>query len=104
MAALGEKDPGIPYAWLKTVRNKAASYAKNQTLFIKDNSSGDAALSTRERELMSDLYNGLTQSEIAEKRNLSVNTVRMVIKNIYEKLNVHKISDLVRIAAEQKLV
>jgi DNA-binding CsgD family transcriptional regulator len=50
------------------------------------------------------LYHGFSQSEIARKQSLSVNTVKMVTKSIYEKLHVHKISDLIRIAAEQGLV
>ena len=64
----------------------------------------DKMFSDREHDILSDLYNGLTQSEIAGKRNLSINTVRMNMKIIYEKLDVHKISDLVRIVAEQQLV
>jgi len=107
MAALREHDSGIPGAWLETVRNKATSYAKSHSMFISEyekNNGGNKVFSAREHDILSDLYHGLSQSEIASKRNLSINTVKMNMKNIYEKLDVHKISDVIRIAAEQRLV
>jgi len=107
MAALREEAPALPRAWLETVRYKAASYARNQSMFIAEytkNNGGGKALSPRERDVLCGLYNGLTQSEIAEKRKLSVNTIKMITKRLYEKLYVNKISDLIRIAAEQRLV
>ena len=97
----------IPRSWLESVKHKATSYAKNHSMFFtKDKliNKNTKALSSREHDVLSDLYHGFSQSEIANKRNLSINTVKMVIKNIYDKLNVHKISDLIRIAAEQNLV
>jgi LuxR family maltose regulon positive regulatory protein len=97
----------IPPLWLESVKNKATSYAKSQSMFIAQYTSynsGGKLLSAREQEVLRDLYHGFSQSEIALKQNLSVNTVKMVTKSIYEKLNVHKISDLTRIAAEQGLV
>jgi LuxR family maltose regulon positive regulatory protein len=97
----------IPRSWLESLRHKATSYAKNQSMFVNDNklfNSGAKVLSAREHDVLSDLYHGFSQSEIADKQSLSINTVKMVTKNIYEKLNVHKISDLIRIAAEQGLV
>jgi LuxR family maltose regulon positive regulatory protein len=99
-------DIGVPRSWLESVRHKATTYAKNQSMFITEyklyNSSN--ALSAREQDILSDLYHGFSQSEIANKRSLSINTVKMVTKGIYDKLHVHKISDLIRIAAEQGLV
>jgi len=35
---------------------------------------------------------------------LSVSTVKMITKIIYEKLDVHKISELIRLTAERGLV
>jgi LuxR family maltose regulon positive regulatory protein len=102
-----ETDMGIPRAWLESIRHKATSYAKNQSMFITEHNlynSNKKTLSAREQDVLSDLYHGFSQSEIANKRSLSVNTVKMVTKCIYDKLHVHKISDLIRIAAEQGLV
>jgi LuxR family maltose regulon positive regulatory protein len=98
----------IPREWLESIGRSATSYAKNQSMLItlnqQTNSNNTKALSAREHDILSDLYHGFSQSEIADKRSLSVNTVKMVTKSIYDKLHVHKISDLVRIVAEQNLV
>jgi LuxR family maltose regulon positive regulatory protein len=98
----------IPREWLELIGRSATSYAKNQSMLItlnqQTNFNNTKALSAREHDILSDLYHGFSQSEIANKRSLSVNTVKMVTKNIYDKLHVHKISDLVRIVAEQNIV
>ena len=99
--------PGIPRAWLEKVRYKATSYAKSQSALIaehKNNSDGNEELTAREHDILRDLYNGLSPAQIKDKRSISINTVRMNMKNIYEKLNVHRVTDLVRVVAEQKLV
>lgn len=46
-------------------------------------------LSSREEEVLKDLANGLTNFEIAANLNLSENTIRFHLKNIYEKLQVN---------------
>jgi two-component system response regulator FimZ (fimbrial Z protein) len=61
-------------------------------------------LSAREKEILSDLYRGLSRAEIAVKQALSVNTVNSAVNNIYNKLGAHSIVDVVRITAEEKLV
>jgi LuxR family maltose regulon positive regulatory protein len=98
---------GIPRGWLESVKNKATAYAKSQSMFITKQKlfiTNGKALAAREHDILNDLYHGFSQSEIANKRSLSVNTVKMYTKNIYDKLHVHKISDLIRVAAEQGLV
>jgi DNA-binding CsgD family transcriptional regulator len=98
---------GIPRPWLEFIKHKATSYAKNHSKFVVKNkmdNNGNVDLSPREMDVLTDLYHGFTQAEIASKKSLSINTVKMVTKSIYEKLDVHKISDLVRIAAERGLV
>jgi LuxR family maltose regulon positive regulatory protein len=108
MTSLRENTARIPQSWLESIRSKSASYAKNQSKLIANHklckSAVNKTLSAREHDILSDLYYGLSQSEIAVKHSLSVNTVKMVTKSIYEKLHVHKISDLIRVAAEQRLV
>jgi LuxR family maltose regulon positive regulatory protein len=109
MAVIREEScPEIPRPWLESIKNKSTSYAKNQSMFINEHKLSEAALnkalSAREQDVLSDLYHGFSQAEIARKHSLSVNTVKMVTKSIYEKLHVHKISDLIRVAAEQRLV
>jgi LuxR family maltose regulon positive regulatory protein len=101
-------DINIPKRWLELVRNKSTFYAKNQSMFICELKSSEMTvnhtLSARELAVLSDLYHGFSQPEIAYKHSLSVNTVKMTIKRVYEKLKVSKISDLIRVAAEQKLI
>ena len=102
-------DCGAPQDWLDAVNRKSSLYAKHQALFVSDykkanNINGETALSARESEVLRDLYRGLSRSEIAENQQLSVNTVKMVINIIYEKLNAANIADVIRIAAERKLV
>jgi DNA-binding NarL/FixJ family response regulator len=109
-AAMRSPNCMIPRAWLKTVNHKSYSYAQQQANIITDynkinNNAGiEVALSARETEVLRDLYNGLSKPEIAAKQGLSINTVKMVAKIIYEKLNARNIADLVRIAAELKLI
>ena len=61
-------------------------------------------LSSRETEILRDLNKGFSRSEIAANQNLSINTVRLIINTIYEKLRARNIADLIRIAHEQKLI
>jgi len=61
-------------------------------------------LTTREKEILGAMYRGLSRSEIAEDLNRSINSVNSIINNIYKKLNAKSIADVVRIAAERKLV
>ncbi|MCL1875088.1 MAG: LuxR C-terminal-related transcriptional regulator [Synergistaceae bacterium] len=107
--ALREPDYNIPKPWLEEVGRKSTSYAKHQGTLIFDykkanNEDGEAVLSSRESDVLRDMYHGLSRSEIATNQNLSINTVKLYINSIYEKLNACNIADVIRIAAERKLV
>jgi len=108
-SALREPGFAIPRSWLETVGRKSATYAKYQGVLISDyekahSVDGEVALSSRENEVLRDMYHGLSRSEIAANRNLSINTVKLYINNIYDKLNACNMADVIRIAAERKLV
>lgn len=47
-----------------------------------------AGLTPRERELLSALAGGLTNAQIANKLDISLNTVKFHLKNLYDKLGV----------------
>jgi LuxR family maltose regulon positive regulatory protein len=99
----------IPKAWLENINRKSASFAKQQvhliTEYRKVNRVADGVtLSVRENEIFTDLSHGLSRSEIANNRGLSINTVKMVINNVYMKLGAENLADAIRIAAEQKIV
>jgi LuxR family maltose regulon positive regulatory protein len=102
-------DDAIPKSWLESINRKSASYAKRLVHIItKYKHSGGAknkiAISQRESEILTDLSHGLSRTEIAANRNLSVNTVKMIINNVYMKLGAENLVDAIRIASEKKIV
>jgi LuxR family maltose regulon positive regulatory protein len=108
-SALRDTSCKIEPQWLEKTMRKAASFAKHQSLIISDfeKTNGrrrNVALSTREREVLLDMYHGLTRPEIAARQELSNNTVNSTINSIFNKLGAHSTADAVRVAAEEKLV
>ena len=108
-AAHKETKTKIPVAWLENVNRKASSYAKRQAHVITEykrvnNMADSIVISPREMEILTDLSHGLSRSEIAASRGLSINNVKMVINNVYDKLGVENLADLIRVALERKLI
>ena len=109
VAALKQKNSGIPAEWLKTIDRKASIYAKKVAVVanaFRDevDCKAPVSLSDREREVLLDLYHGLSREEIATHRYLSINTVKKILQSIYIKLDAHNNVDAVRIALEKKLI
>jgi DNA-binding CsgD family transcriptional regulator len=111
--ALKDKAP-IPEAFLEKIRNLSSTYAKkffhvaeyfsarpNHSLF--DQPEG-LALSRREQDVLTALFQGLTQDEIAVFLSKSVNTVKSVIRRVYEKLGAANRADAIRIAMSRGLL
>jgi DNA-binding NarL/FixJ family response regulator len=67
-------------------------------------SSGLSALSSREREVLQRIAEGLASKEIAADLHLSRRTVETHRANLMRKLGAHKASSLVRIAIREGLV
>ena len=108
-AALRASSCEIPLVWLKSVNQKSNSYAQHQAIIISNYKKhndiiDEVALSSREQDILRDLYYGFSKSEIAAKHDLSINTVKMISRSIYEKLGANNIAGIVRIVAERKLV
>ncbi|MDR1239054.1 MAG: LuxR C-terminal-related transcriptional regulator [Treponema sp.] len=113
-AVLKNNTTAIPAAWLERVRRNASAYARKFFLASaqqqepetgrKKPGPGGAALSRREKEILSGLSQGLTREEIAGISAISVNTVKSVIRSIYNKLGAVNRADAVRIAASRGLV
>nr|AGS53080.1 putative transcriptional regulator, luxR family protein [uncultured bacterium contig00036] len=104
-----ESGVDIPRSWLENINRKAASYAKRQAGVITKyrqahSMTDDIILSPREAEILNDLSHGLSRAEIAANHKLSINTVKMVINNIYAKTGAENVADLIRIAMEQKMI
>ena len=107
--ALKEPKGGIPVSWLEMIKSKASSYAKRQSHIIAEykkanNIEDDISLTARETDVLIDLSHGLSRSEIAANRSLSVNTVKMVINSIYSKFGAENQANLIRIAVERKII
>jgi DNA-binding NarL/FixJ family response regulator len=60
-----------------------------------------AALTPREREVLSCLADGAGRREVAERLNLSANTVRTHLKNLMAKLEVHSTLEAVALTRRQ---
>ena len=102
-ALLKETQTDIPHDWLVMVNHKSAAFAKCRAHLIaqyklENQNEQDIALSPREMEVLVALSHGLSRSEIAVEQELSVNTVKMVISNIYAKVGVESLADLIRFA------
>lgn len=64
----------------------------------------DYNLSVREKEILSCLVKGMSYKMIANQCNITYETVRSHMKNIYEKLHVASMTEAVAKAINQKLV
>ncbi|MCL2427163.1 MAG: LuxR C-terminal-related transcriptional regulator [Oscillospiraceae bacterium] len=109
IAALKQTDYGIPKEWLKKIDSKATVYTKKlivvaNALRRETNIEKRTHLANREREILIDLSHGLSREEIAQYRNLSINTIKKVLNSMYLKLDARNSADAVRIALEQKLI
>jgi LuxR family maltose regulon positive regulatory protein len=108
-AALREKDCGIPRAWLEQIRRKSATYAK-RVAHVKSRyrqetgKDGDIQLTLKEKEVLQDMSQGLSRTEIAEYRGISVNTVKAMLQIIYEKLGADNSMDALRISISKGLI
>jgi LuxR family maltose regulon positive regulatory protein len=107
-AALRDKATAIPRDRLEKIRNNASAYAKklftvteqyNPPVSRHTAGSITVSLSSRESDVLAGLSQGLTREEIAEALNISFNTVKSVIQNVYNKLGALNRADAVRIAA-----
>ncbi|MDR2304019.1 MAG: LuxR C-terminal-related transcriptional regulator [Treponema sp.] len=112
-AAIKDKATAIPREWLETVRRNASGYAKKlfavaeqeRPSFLQEGTSNQGVnLSPRESEVLMGLYQGMTREEIAGISSLSTNTVKSVIRSIYNKLGAVNKADAIRIAVSLGLV
>jgi LuxR family maltose regulon positive regulatory protein len=103
--ALREKDCTIPQPWLEKIRRGASAYAQRifgiTQLFRDQRHSPQPSglgLSHREMGVLTGLSQGLTREEIAGDHVISINTVKSVIRSVYNKLGAVNRADAVRIA------
>ncbi|MDR1622134.1 MAG: LuxR C-terminal-related transcriptional regulator [Synergistaceae bacterium] len=102
-SAMRSNNCAIPRQWLEKIHKKSAAYAKKLAYVISEYENdkhlgGDIHLTVKERAILTDLYQGLSRTEIAINRNLSVNTIKADLQMIYTKLGAADGADAVRIA------
>jgi DNA-binding NarL/FixJ family response regulator len=85
---------------------KVLRYFQSQTTEKADTTSGQTtyALTDRERTILSLMVEGLSYKMIADREHISFHTVNSHIRNIYEKLHVHSLSEAVSKALREGLV
>ncbi|MCL2757286.1 MAG: LuxR C-terminal-related transcriptional regulator, partial [Coriobacteriia bacterium] len=108
-AARKDETCTIPRAWLDDINRKAAGYAKRQSHIVAQyraahNLETGIVLTKREIEVLNDLVKGLSRSEIAASQNVSVNTVKMLMSSMYDKLGVTTLPEAIRVAVDQKIL
>jgi LuxR family maltose regulon positive regulatory protein len=102
-AALADPACVIPRQWLESIRSRASAYGKMLCLAAesfgkKDERDAAPYLTKHERTVLSGLSRGFSREEIAEDTNLSVSTVKSIIKSLYSKLGALNRADAIRIA------
>jgi len=109
VAVSAQADNEIPEEWLKAIDRKASIYVKKtaviSTMIKNENNLTDTVnLSEREREVLKDLYHGLSRDEIAANQYISRNTVDKTLQSIFIKLDAKNSAAAIRIAIEKMLV
>ncbi|MDR1206111.1 MAG: LuxR C-terminal-related transcriptional regulator [Peptococcaceae bacterium] len=111
-AALKDKNCAIPQPWLENINKRSAAYAKKlletAKLYQRRDPRQDPApnikLSPREAEILVSLSQGLTRKEIAAAGQVSGDTVKSMIKSLYNKLGAVNRADAVRIAVKNGML
>ena len=107
---LRQGNPSIPQEWLKTINVKSAIYARHQSMVIASYKSANGIddsgeiLSSRETQVLRDLYHGLSHTEVAVNQGLSIGAVKMIHTSIFRKLGAERLVDAVRIAIERGIL
>ena len=109
MRAAMKADTGIPPEWLEDIRSKAMTYSK-RIAYVRSrhleerNPDADTELTEPEIALLKDLSHGLSKTELAETRRITVNTVKLQLQIIFDKLGADGDVEAVRIAASKDII
>ena len=82
---------GIP-ALSPAIARRMINYFNKSKIEIRD-----INLTVRESEALAYLVNGLSYKLIADKMNISINSVRYHVKNIYKKLHINSRPELIKL-------
>lgn len=103
---------GIDEDWIAELRSKAITNAKRHTGLVgkyraehgEEEQCPTVNLSGKEQMLLQDISQGLTRKEIADGMGLGMNTVKSMLRQIYDKLGAVNSADAVRIAMQRKIL
>jgi LuxR family maltose regulon positive regulatory protein len=109
--ALNYEGCSIPKDWLERMLRSSSAYAKKlyvmrekfQHRHYKD-AIPPVFLSRRELSVFKGLSRGLTREDLVKEGNISINTVKAVIKSVYNKLGAVNRADAVRIATSMGIL
>jgi len=99
----------IPKKWLEDINRISSTCAKRKTKMITEfrlanNMENEIMLTKREIAILKDMADGLSRAEIASNRNISVNTIKMAVSIIYDKLSVSSLGEAIRAAVDKKII
>lgn len=97
---LKDSDPNVLFKGIQSVLDGGSCFLKivDEKSSQKMNGFGDKYyLSERELEVANEICKGLNNHEIAEKLNLSYHTIKTHRKNIYTKLSVSNVPELIEV-------
>ncbi|RDC64202.1 response regulator transcription factor [Adhaeribacter pallidiroseus] len=87
-----------------TIARKVLNKLKNENPVQTPEQTDSYHLTIREKEILACLVDGLSYKMIAAKLFISYETVRSHVKNIYEKLHVASLTEVVAKAIKQRIV
>ena len=87
-----------------SIARKVLNKLQQMPEHVKPEAAPEYHLTPREKEVLSCVVNGLSYKMIADQLFISYETVRTHIKNIYEKLHVASLAEVVHKAMKEKIV
>ncbi|MEJ7736016.1 MAG: response regulator transcription factor [Chitinophagaceae bacterium] len=87
-----------------SIARKVLGKMQQHAASIRPEEAPDYRLTSREKEVLACVVNGLSYKMIASQLNISYETVRSHIKKIYEKLHVASLTEVVAKAINQRIV
>ena len=99
----------IPRMWLEDISSRSSIFAKRKAKVISEyrlanNLEDNTELTEREIAILKDLADGHSRIEIAANRNIQINTVKIAINSIYEKLYAANLPEAIHAAVDRKII
>jgi len=89
------------------IASKVLAFFRSMPALVEakeENPIADYGLTSRQKEILSELVDGKSYKMIAASMNISYNTVNTHIRHVYEKLHVHSLGEAVAKALKERIV